>query len=46
VLGTYRDRRDAGYKDAHHIIQNAAVSGIEEYNRYDAPATYLTGPAN
>ena len=44
--GTYKELRKAGYKDAHHIIQDAAVKDIEGYNKGSAPAIQLEGPSN
>ncbi|MCR5103546.1 MAG: hypothetical protein K6B68_03715 [Eubacterium sp.] len=44
--GTYKELREAGYKDAHHIIQDAAVKDIEGYNKGSAPAIQLEGPSN
>ena len=44
--GTYKELKDAGYKDAHHIIQDAAVRDIDGYNKGSAPAIQLEGPSN
>ncbi|MFC5054308.1 RHS repeat-associated core domain-containing protein [Saccharothrix xinjiangensis] len=43
---TYSQLRRAQARDAHHIIQDAAVKGIEGYSRYRAPAIQLQGPSN
>ncbi|WP_226906085.1 RHS repeat-associated core domain-containing protein [Propionibacterium acidifaciens] len=42
---TYNDLRSAGAKDAHHIIQDAAVRDLPGYSRGDAPAVQLEGPS-
>ena len=44
--GTYKELSDAGLKDAHHIIQDAAVRDLPGYSRNSAPAVQLPGPAN
>ena len=46
VTGTYDDLVSNGHKDAHHIIQDAAVRDIPGYNRMEAPAIQLQGPSN
>ena len=46
ATGTYGDLVSSGQKDAHHIIQDAAVRDISGYNRMDAPAIQLDGPSN
>ena len=46
ATGTYGDLVSSGQKDAHHIIQDAAVRAISGYNRMDAPAIQLDGPSN
>ncbi len=43
--GTYGELRRAGVKDAHHIIQDAAVRDIPGYSQGDAPAVQLPGPS-
>lgn len=43
--GTYRELHDAGAKDSHHIIQNAAARDLPGYNRDAAPAVQLRGPS-
>ena len=40
---THRELTNAGEKDSHHIIQDAAVKNIPGYNRKDAPAVQLYG---
>jgi RHS repeat-associated protein len=45
TTGSYRQLVNAGKKDAHHIIQDAAMREISNYNRFDAPAIQLYGPA-
>lgn len=42
---TYRNLRKAGIKDAHHIIQDAAVRNLPGYSSFDAPAIHLPGPS-
>lgn len=46
TTGTYGELVRSGKKDAHHIIQDAAVRDIPGYNRMDAPAIQLEGPSN
>jgi RHS repeat-associated protein len=43
---TYGELRAAGEKDAHHIIQDAAVRDVPGYSRSKAPAVQVDGPAN
>ncbi len=43
--GSYGDLKADGIKDAHHIIQDAAVRDLPGYNRNDAPAVELSGPS-
>ena len=38
--------RQAGQKDAHHIIQDAAVKHLPGYDTHAAPGVQLPGPAN
>jgi RHS repeat-associated protein len=38
--------RAAGKKDAHHVIQDAAVRDLPGYNTNAAPAIQLSGPSN
>ena len=45
ATGTYRGLVDAGQKDAHHIIQDAAMREIDGYNRFNAPSIQLNGPS-
>ena len=40
------DLRRAGDKDAHHIIQDAAVRDLPDYKTNAAPGIQLQGPAN
>ena len=40
------DLRQAGQKDAHHIIQDAAVKHLPGYDTHAAPGVQLPGPAN
>ena len=44
--GTYGELVSSGQKDAHHIIQDAAMRDIPGYSRMDAPAIQLDGPSN
>jgi RHS repeat-associated protein len=39
-------RHDEVSKDSHHIIQNAAVKGISDYDENAAPAIQLSGPSS
>ena len=41
-----RDLRRAGHKDAHHIIQEAAVRDLPGYDSNSAPGVALPGPSN
>ena len=43
--GTYKELLDAGANDSHHIIQDAAMRDMPGYNRMNAPAIQLDGPA-
>ena len=43
--GTYGELQRAGIKDAHHIIQDAAVRDLPGYNRRSAPSVQLKGPS-
>jgi RHS repeat-associated protein len=43
--GTYGELRAAGAKDAHHVIQDAAVRDLPGYSRRAAPAVQLLGPS-
>jgi RHS repeat-associated protein len=45
ATSTYRQLRQAGLKEKHHIIQNAAVRGLLGYNYHDAPAVQRDGPS-
>lgn len=45
ATGSYRQLINAGKKDAHHIIQDAAMREIKDYNRFKAPAIQLSGPS-
>ncbi|MBY0588600.1 hypothetical protein K2X85_15605 [bacterium] len=38
--------QDAGLKDAHHVIQDAAVRDLPGYNYFEAPGIQLPGPSN
>ena len=38
--------REAGQKDAHHVIQDAAVKHLPGYDTHAAPGVQLPGPAN
>jgi hypothetical protein len=42
---SYDDLRKSGARDAHHIIQDAAVRDLPGYSRGRAPAIRLEGPA-
>jgi RHS repeat-associated protein len=42
--GTYRELRQEGVRDAHHVIQHAAVRDLPGYSREAAPAVHLPGP--
>ena len=45
ITGTYGELRSAGVKDAHHVIQDAAVRELSGYSRSEAPAVQLPGPS-
>lgn len=45
VIGSYGALVDAGFTDAHHVIQNAAVRDLPGYDPKAAPAVALPGPA-
>ena len=45
LYGTYDELCNAGVKDGHHIIQNAAVRDVAGYKRGDAPAIQADGPS-
>jgi hypothetical protein len=45
TTGTYGELRSAGVKDAHHVIQDAAVRDLPGYSRSEAPAVQLPGPS-
>jgi hypothetical protein len=45
VSGSYKELTDAKAKDAHHIIQDAAVRDLPGYDRKAAPAVQLPGPS-
>ena len=45
ATGSYKQLVDAGEKDAHHIIQDAAMREIDGYNRFSAPSIQLDGPS-
>ncbi|WP_390821152.1 polymorphic toxin-type HINT domain-containing protein [Tuwongella immobilis] len=44
-IGTHNELNNAGIIDSHHIIQNAAVRDLPNYNRGQAPAIELAGPS-
>ncbi|KLU74971.1 DNRLRE domain-containing protein [Clostridium botulinum] len=46
ILGSYKKLVSSKVKDAHHIIQDAAMRNIHGYKRRNAPAIQLKGPAN
>ena len=46
TTGTYGELVSSGQKDAHHIIQDAAMRDVPGYNRMEAPAVRLDGPSN
>ncbi len=46
IEGTIGALRAAGRKDAHHIIQDAAVRDLRGYNTNAAPGIQLPGPAS
>jgi RHS repeat-associated protein len=43
---TVGDLRAAGMRDAHHVIQDAAVRDLPRYNTNAAPGIQLVGPSN
>jgi hypothetical protein len=43
--GTYGELKNTGIKDAHHVIQDAAVRDLPGYDSRAAPAVELKGPA-
>ncbi|MDC0714508.1 hypothetical protein POL68_39030 [Stigmatella sp. ncwal1] len=43
--GTYGELKNAGIKDAHHVIQDAAVRDLPGYDSRAAPAVELKGPS-
>ena len=45
LYGTYNELRNAGVKDAHHIIQDASVRDVTGYKKGDAPAIQADGPS-
>ncbi|HHC6666811.1 TPA: RHS repeat-associated core domain-containing protein [Vibrio parahaemolyticus] len=45
AFGTHRQLKNAGVKDSHHVIQDAAAKNISGYSRMDAPAIQLNGPS-
>lgn len=45
ITGTIRDIRNAGLKDAHHIIQDKAVRELKGYNTKMARGIHLSGPS-
>jgi len=46
TTGSYGELVSSGQKDAHHIIQDAAMRDVPGYDRFDAPAVQLDGPSN
>ena len=46
VKGSVGDLRSAGQKDAHHVIQDAAVRDLPGYETNAAPGVQLPGPSN
>ncbi len=46
AIETVGGLRTAGKKDAHHIIQDAAVRNLPGYNTNTAPGIQLPGPSN
>ena len=46
TTGTYAELVSNGQKDAHHIIQDAAMRDIPGYDRMKAPAIQFDGPSN
>jgi RHS repeat-associated protein len=45
IFGSYGRLSSAGVKDAHHIIQNAAMRNIPGYSKSAAPSIQLAGPS-
>jgi len=45
LTSTVADLRAAGLKDAHHVIQDAAVRDLPGYNTQLAPGVQLSGPS-
>lgn len=45
LYGTYRELTSAKVKDAHHIIQHAAVREVTGYSKDAAPTIQVVGPA-
>lgn len=45
LYGTYDELRNAGVKDGHHIVQDAAARDVPGYNKGDAPAIQADGPS-
>ncbi|TPI72109.1 RHS repeat-associated core domain-containing protein [Mesorhizobium sp. B2-8-9] len=43
---TVGDLRKAGLKDAHHVVQDAAMRDIPGYKTNEAPGVQLKGPSN
>ena len=46
IATSVRELRSAGLKDAHHIIQDAAVRDLPGYISKDAPGVHLPGPSS
>ena len=45
LVDSYARLRYSGARDGHHIIQDASVRDIDNYNRNSAPAIRLEGPS-
>lgn len=45
LYGTYGELSDAGVKDAHHLLQDAAMRNVEGYKKRNAPAIQADGPS-
>ena len=45
-IGTYRELSNASARDAHHVIQDAAVRDVPGYSKRDAPAIRLEGSSS
>jgi hypothetical protein len=45
LTSTVFDLRAAGLKDAHHVVQDAAVRNLPGYNSQLAPGVHLPGPS-